>query len=189
MSDAVGVFPKNLTSFYLGKSSLHITLGTLRTRDKYERSRAMDIQNLVETNLEESAADIGATQLSPGGSKKIRPAVPWTIRLPVLMISAWEVAKTPWEIGNDHDTAVIAALLVGKLLILSSAVAALLRIRLCMDIFTFICAASVLAIAPALPVEIQVSTVLFVLTLAECFLKGTLVILCFAMRFAEDSPI
>jgi hypothetical protein len=94
----------------------------------------------------------------------------------VLVVCAWSLMEAPLELGVSDAPAGLAALLVSKFVVVGSGVAAVAKARFARETFTFLCGASVLAIAPALPMEFNRSIAIAVFSSIECFSKAACVI-------------
>lgn len=94
----------------------------------------------------------------------------------LLGICAWSLIEAPLEIGTINADMELLAVIVSKLLVTTAAIAAICDARLARTLFSFICGASVLAIAPALPLEYTRSVAIAALSSVECVAKAAYVI-------------
>lgn len=105
-----------------------------------------------------------------------------TMTVLILAICGWSLIEAPFERGASNDDTWLLALVVAKLIIIVAGVAAIADVRFARGIFAFICGTSVLAIAPALPLEFRHSVAIFLLSLIECAGKTA-----FAFAFCTES--
>jgi uncharacterized membrane protein len=101
----------------------------------------------------------------------------------VLFVCGWSLIETPLELGVSGVQAGLLALLVSKLVVVGTGIAAVARTRFAREVFGFICVASILAIAPALPMEFNQSFAIAMFSTIECFSKAACVI---AFGFASS---
>jgi hypothetical protein len=93
----------------------------------------------------------------------------------VVAVCGWAVIEAPLELGGAFDSTRLLALIVSKLLMGLVGAAAISNLRFAARVFAFVCAASVFAIAPALPLEYARSVPLALLSTIECLCKGACV--------------
>ena len=91
----------------------------------------------------------------------------------VLVVCGWSLIEAPLELGITDVHAGILALLVSKLAVVGIGLAAVAKARFARETFAFLCGASVLAIAPALPTEFNQSFAIAIISTVECFSKAT----------------
>ncbi|MEM5433937.1 hypothetical protein [Paraburkholderia diazotrophica] len=104
-----------------------------------------------------------------------------TRNLFVLGVCGWSLIETPAELDPSLGHMGIAALAISKILSAALGVAAVRDIRRAQWLFTFLCGLSLVAIVPALPVELNESLWVFSQSLIECLLKaGALLALGFS---------
>ena len=94
----------------------------------------------------------------------------------LLGICAWSLIEAPLEVGAANVDIELVALIVSKLLVTTAAIVAVCDARLARALFSFICNASVLAIAPTLPLEYTRSVAIAALSSVECVAKAAYVI-------------
>lgn len=93
----------------------------------------------------------------------------------VLVVCGWSLIEAPLELGVSDAHAVLLALLLSKLVVVGTGLAAVAKARFARETFAFLCGASVLAIAPALPTEFNQSFAIAIFSSVECFSKATCV--------------
>jgi len=94
----------------------------------------------------------------------------------IVLVCIWSLIETPWEVSPGDGMAHIAALLLAKCLLLAIGAAAYFGAPYARSVFAFLCGASLLAVASALPFEYAISHELFTLSLIECLCKVALVV-------------
>jgi hypothetical protein len=94
----------------------------------------------------------------------------------VLVVCGWSLIEAPLELGVSDVHAGLVALLLSKLVVLGTGLAAVAKARFARETFAFLCGASVLAIAPALPMEFNHSFAIAIFSSIECFSKAACVI-------------
>jgi hypothetical protein len=94
----------------------------------------------------------------------------------VLVVCGWSLIEAPLELGVSDAHAGLLALFLSKLVVVGIGLAAVVRVRFAREMFAFICGASVLAIAPALPMEFNQSFAIAIFSSIECFSKAACVI-------------
>jgi len=108
-------------------------------------------------------------------------------RLLILGVCGWSLIETPAEFDPSAGDLGVAALAVAKIAWTVIGVAAARGIRRAQWIFSFLCGLSLVAIVPALPVELNESGWIFTQSLVECVLKaGALLALATARRTAAS---
>lgn len=91
--------------------------------------------------------------------------------LTIFGVCGWSLIETPLEIGVSNSSTGILALAVSKFIVILTGTSAIARVRAARAIFAFICGASVLAIATALPFVYARSVEISVISTVECVLK------------------
>jgi hypothetical protein len=94
----------------------------------------------------------------------------------VLFVCGWSLIEAPLKLGVSDAPAGLLALLLSKLLVVGTGLAAVAKARFARETFTFICGASVLAIAPALLMEFNRSFAMAIFSTVECFGKAAWVV-------------
>jgi hypothetical protein len=90
----------------------------------------------------------------------------------VFGVCGWSLIEAPLEIGVVTWDERLIALVLSKLLVIGAAVAAALNLRFARGFFSFLCGASVLAIAPGLPLEYSRSVAIALFSTVECLTKA-----------------
>ncbi|WP_336597676.1 hypothetical protein [Paraburkholderia bengalensis] len=102
-----------------------------------------------------------------------------TPRVLILGVCGWSLIEIPAEFDPAAGEMGIAALTLAKLAWTVIGIAAVRGMRRAQWIFSFLCGLSLVAIVPALPVELSESASIFTQSLIECVLKaGALLALC-----------
>ncbi|SOE75054.1 hypothetical protein SAMN05446635_5698 [Burkholderia sp. OK233] len=94
----------------------------------------------------------------------------------VLAVCGWSLIEAPLELGVSDAYAGVLALLLSKLVVVGTGLAAVAKARFARETFAFICGASVLAIAPGLPMEFKQSFAIAMISTVECFTKAACVL-------------
>jgi len=94
----------------------------------------------------------------------------------VLVVCGWSLIEAPLELDVSDAYAGVFALVLSKLVLIGTGLAAVAKVRFAREVFAFICGASVLAIAPALPMEFKQSFATAMFSTVECFSKAACVI-------------
>jgi hypothetical protein len=94
----------------------------------------------------------------------------------ILVVCGWSLIEAPLELSVSDAHAGLLALLLSKLMVVGTGLAAVAKARFARETFAFICGASVLAIAPALPMEFKQSFATAMFSTVECFSKAACVI-------------
>lgn len=89
------------------------------------------------------------------------------------LVVLWSVLELPWELGAGAETAQLAALGVAKSMLVFVAWRMVKGSAWARYGFLLLCGASILAIAPALPGEYANLPSAFVMSLGECIIKGS----------------
>ncbi|TDG06583.1 hypothetical protein E1N52_19845 [Paraburkholderia guartelaensis] len=103
----------------------------------------------------------------------------------VVAVCCWILIETPLELSGSISSTALLAVLVSKALVCLTGFAAIARVRFARHVFAFICAASVLAVAPALPLEYAHSVAIALVSTVECVAKAACVVV-FAIGAAND---
>lgn len=103
----------------------------------------------------------------------------------VLVVCGWSLIEAPLELNDADAHAGLLALLLSKLLVVGIGLAAVAKARLARETFAFLCGASVLAIAPAIPMEFNHSFAIAIFSSIECSSKAACV-LAFAVASSRD---
>lgn len=101
-------------------------------------------------------------------------------------ICFWCIAESPAQFDADTGLMGFGALLVSRMIWLGAGVATILGTSRASGAFFLLCAASVVAVAPMLPTELEYSSVRFLLSTVDCTLKVAFVGLMTA-RYLVDT--
>jgi hypothetical protein len=102
-------------------------------------------------------------------------APPRAVRWLAACVCLWSLMLAPIEAGTTDGSTQMWALITAKLLLLCVGCCAITGIAPLRNVFVFVCAVSVLAVAPALPLMYAVSKMMFALSMVDCGLKSALV--------------
>jgi len=105
----------------------------------------------------------------------------------VPVVCVWALIETPLELDTSDAPAAVAALFLSKLVVFGIGLAAIAKVRFARETFAFICGASVLAIAPSLPMEFNQSLAIGIISLVECFIKAACV-MAFLITSSRGKP-
>jgi hypothetical protein len=114
-------------------------------------------------------------ELPQRSSVGTRAAPPRAIQWLAAGVCSWSLMLAPIEAATTDGSTQMWALITAKLMLLGVGCCAIAGIAPLRHIFVFVCAVSVLAVAPALPLTYAVSTVMFALSMVDCGLKSALV--------------
>lgn len=125
----------------------------------------------------------------------IRPSVaqsPFQPRMTVLIFAVcwWSLIELLLELGiGGGDTPQFGVVAAVRVAVIVSGLAAVADVRLARSVFLFLCAVSVLAIAPALPLLFDRSVAVSLMSLVECAGKAIFVLMsCASGPFAAAQP-
>jgi hypothetical protein len=105
----------------------------------------------------------------------------------VIAICLWALIEAPLELGGAINATALLALVASKVLIGLTGMATIANLRFARQAFTFICGASVFAIAPALPLEYARCVAVALLSTVECAGKAACVVAFAIASLAGDS--
>ncbi|EEA02310.1 hypothetical protein BH160DRAFT_2410 [Burkholderia sp. H160] len=108
-------------------------------------------------------------------------------KVSVIGVCCWTLIEAPLELSGSINSTSLPAMLVSKLLICLIGFAAIADLRLTRHVFAFICAASVLAVAPALPLEYTHSIAFAIVSTVECLGKAACVVAFAKASWKRDS--
>ena len=94
----------------------------------------------------------------------------------VVVVCGWSLIEAPLELDVSDAYAGVFALVLSKLVLIGTGLAAVAKVRFARQTFAFICGASVLAIAPGLPMEFEQSFAIAMISTVECFTKAACVL-------------
>jgi hypothetical protein len=97
-------------------------------------------------------------------------------KVSVVAVCCWILIEAPLELSGSIDSTALLAVVVSKVLICLIGVGAIFNLRLTRHVFAFICASSVFAVAPALPLEYARSVALALVSTVECLGKAACVV-------------
>jgi hypothetical protein len=97
-------------------------------------------------------------------------------KVSVMAVCCWILIEAPLELSGSIDSTALLAVVVSKVLICLIGVGAIVDLRLTRHVFAFICASSVFAVAPALPLEYARSGALALVSMGECLVKAACVV-------------
>ncbi|MGU7775126.1 hypothetical protein ACV229_33755 [Burkholderia sp. MR1-5-21] len=93
----------------------------------------------------------------------------------VVVTCGWALIEAPLELGASINSTALLALMASKVLLCLIGAAAIADLRFARRVFTFICGASLFAIAPALPLEYTRCVALGLFSTVECLGKAACV--------------
>jgi len=93
----------------------------------------------------------------------------------VIVVCGWALIETPLELIGSINSTSLLAVVISKLLMCVAGAAAIANLRFARQVFAFICGASVLAIAPALPLEYTHCIPIALFSTVECISKAACV--------------
>jgi hypothetical protein len=105
----------------------------------------------------------------------------------VILVCVWALIEAPLEISGSISCTLLLAVVASKVLIGLIGMAAIINLRFARQFFMFICGASVLAIAPALPLEYTHSIHIALFSTVECLGKAVCVATFAIASLAGDS--
>ena len=106
-------------------------------------------------------------------------------KLSVIAVCCWVLIEAPLELSGSISSTALLAVLASKLLMCLTGFAAIAGLRFTRHVFAFICAASVFAVVPALPLEYARSVAIALVSTVECVAKAACVA-AFAIVSAKD---
>jgi hypothetical protein len=93
----------------------------------------------------------------------------------VIVVCGWALIEAPLELIGSINSTSLLALVTSKMLMCVIGAAAIANLRFARQVFAFICGASVLAIAPALPLEYTRCIPIALFSTVECISKAACV--------------
>jgi hypothetical protein len=100
----------------------------------------------------------------------------YLFKVSVVAVCVWILIEAPLELSGSIDLTSLLAVLASKVLICLVGAGAIVDLRLTRYVFAFICASSVFAVAPALPLEYVHSVALALVSMVECLGKVACVV-------------
>jgi hypothetical protein len=140
--------------------------------------KLMNIEDAWDVHMRRAHLDAAQQQpvpASPASRTHKAPLAHRAMQVSIALVCAWSTVETPWEMGPADGLTRVIALALAKCLLLGVGAAAFFGVRYARPFFAFLCAASVFALASALPLEYAVARGLFALSLIECMCKIALV--------------
>jgi hypothetical protein len=106
-----------------------------------------------------------------------------TMTVLILGVCWWSLIELVLELGTGGgDTPQLGVVPAVRLAVIVSGLAAVADVRLARGVFFFLCAVSVLAIAPSLPLQFDRSFAVSLISLVECAGKAIVVLMSCASR-------
>ncbi|WP_185732494.1 hypothetical protein [Burkholderia sp. Bp8963] len=102
-------------------------------------------------------------ELTPGAERLFKAFV--------IVVCGWALIEAPLELGGSTDSIWLPAVVASKVLMGLVGTAAIAKLRFARQVFTFICGASVFAMAPALPLEYARCVAIALFSTVECLGK------------------
>ncbi|MGF6959666.1 hypothetical protein [Paraburkholderia youngii] len=109
------------------------------------------------------------------------------LKVSVIVVCCWTLIEAPLELSGSIDSTSLLAVVASKVLICLIGFAAIVHLRWTGHVFAFICAASVFAVAPALPLEYTRSVALAFVSTVECLGKAACVVAFVLASWNGDS--
>ncbi|MEM5425273.1 hypothetical protein [Paraburkholderia ferrariae] len=110
------------------------------------------------------------------------------LKVSVMAVCCWILIEAPLELSGSIDSTSLLAVVASKVLICLIGVGAIVDLRLTRHVFAFICASSVFAVAPALPIEYAHSVALALVSTVECLVKAACVV-AFAITSRDGDSV
>jgi hypothetical protein len=115
------------------------------------------------------------SQSTPVDAIELTPRPGRLFTTTVIVVCVWALIEAPLELGGSLNSTALLAVAASKVLIILIGMAAIVNLRFARQVFTFICGASVFAIAPALPLEYTRSVAIAIFSTVECIAKAACV--------------
>jgi hypothetical protein len=106
----------------------------------------------------------------------VNPLSERVLKTLVLVVCGWSLIEAPLELRVSEAHAAVLALLLSKLVVVSTGLAAVAKVRFARNTFVFLCGVSVLAITPALRMEFDQSLAIAMFSTVECLSKAACVV-------------
>ncbi|MCP3709940.1 hypothetical protein M3I54_23655 [Paraburkholderia sp. CNPSo 3274] len=97
-------------------------------------------------------------------------------KISVVAVCCWVLIEAPLELSGSISSTSLLAVLASKVVMCLIGFAAIGGLRFTRHVFAFICAASVFAVAPALPLEYAHSVAIALVSTVECIAKAACVV-------------
>jgi hypothetical protein len=115
----------------------------------------------------------------------------WSLEPPmtvlILAIGWWSAIEVTLELGTGSYDTVQFVVVAARLILIAAGLAAIVHVPFARAIFLFLCATSILAVAPDLPWMFKRSVAVSLISLVDCAGKVTFVILS-CVEFIHDKP-
>jgi hypothetical protein len=105
----------------------------------------------------------------------------------IVVVCGWALIELPLDLSGSIDITSVLAVLVSKVLVCSIGAAALVNFRYASEVFSFVCASSVLAIVPALPLEYAHYMPIALVSTIECIAKAVCVVVFLIASLVKNS--
>jgi hypothetical protein len=137
--------------------------------------KLMNIEDAWDGHMRRAHLDAAQQLSAPASRAHKAPLAHRAMQVSIALVCAWSIVETHWELLPADGLTRVIALLLAKCLLLGVGAAAFFGVRYARAAFAFLCAASVFALASALPFEYAIARELFALSLVECVCKIALV--------------
>ncbi len=107
----------------------------------------------------------------------------------VIAVCCWALIEAPLELGGATNSTSLLAVMASKVLMCLIGTAAIANMHFARQVFAFICGASVLAIAPALPLEYVRCIPIALFSTVECLVKAACVASFAGYRVGESLSV
>lgn len=111
----------------------------------------------------------------PKDSAELTPKWQRVFKASVIVVCGWAAIEAPLELGGSIDTTLLLAVVASKVLMCLIGAAAIAHQRFARQVFTFVCGASVFAVAPVIPVEYMRCFPIALFSTVECIAKAVCV--------------
>jgi hypothetical protein len=129
----------------------------------------------------------GFSKRVPKDPAELTPKSERLFKASVIVVCGWAAIEAPLELGGSIDSTWLLVLVASKVLMGLIGMLAIANIPFARQVFTFFCGASVLAIAPALPLEYAHSVAIALFSTVECVGKAACVASFAIASLAGDS--
>lgn len=136
----------------------------------------MGIEHAWDAHMRRARHNAAQGQLARASRAQKSPLVHRAMQIAIVLVCAWSIVETPWELSPADEPARLIALMLAKCLLLGAGAAAFFGVRFARPFFAFLCAASVFALAASLPLEYAIARELFTLSLIESLCKVAFVV-------------
>jgi hypothetical protein len=136
----------------------------------------MSIEHAWDAHMRRARHKAAHGHLAQASRAQKSPLAHRAMQIAIVLVCAWSIVETPWELSPADELARLIALMLSKCLLLGVGAAAFFGVRFARPFFAFLCAASVFALAASLPLEYAMARELFTLSLIECLCKLAVVV-------------